>query len=79
MNGFQTLDNPQLVELDGESGFVIVREVDLSLMKNGWIYMRGQSYNYENGDLLKGKAKELHYNIMEKAYYDLDKDGKIID
>ena len=79
MNGFQTLENPQLVELDGELGFVIATEVDLSLIKNGWIYMRGQSYNYENGELLKGKEKELHYNIMEKAYYDLDKDGKIID
>ena len=78
MNGFQTLENPQLVELDGESGFVIATEVDLSVIKNGWIYMRGQSYNYENGELLKGKVKELQYNIKENAYFDLDEDGKVI-
>ena len=79
MNIFQKLDSPQLVELDGELGFVIATEVDLSLIKNGWIYMRGQSYNYENGELIKRKVKELHYNIIERAYYDLDKDGKVID
>ena len=78
MNDFQMLENPQLVELDGESGFVIATEVNLSVIKNGWIYMRGQSYNYENGELLKGKVKELHYNIREDAYFDLDKDGKAI-
>ena len=38
-----------------------------------------QAANYENGELLKGKVKEIHYNIKENAYFDLDKDGKITD
>ncbi len=79
MNDFQKLETPQLVELDGEIGFVIVTLVDLSLMKNGLIRMRGQSYNYESGDLVKGKVKEIQYDFMEKAYFDIDENGKIID
>lgn len=76
---YQKLPEHQLVELDGEMGFVIVTEIDLSHMKNGIIFMRGQSYNYESGEVKKGRIKEIEYVVVENVYYDLDENGKIID
>ncbi|MCT8138623.1 hypothetical protein H1D32_13255 [Anaerobacillus sp. CMMVII] len=79
MDEFQKLENPQLVELDGEYGFVIVTEIDMSLIKSGVIVMRGKSYNYESGEIIKSNDKEIQYSIHENAYYNLDDNGKVID
>lgn len=79
MEYFQKLQEPQLVELEGEMGFIIATEIDISQMKNGLIFMRGQSYNYEDGELEKGKVKVVQYSTNEDAYYELDENGKPID
>lgn len=79
MRNFQTLKEPQLVELEGEYGFVIVTEIDVSHMKIGLIFMKGQSFNYENGEIENGGEKEIQYSTNEDAYYDFDEQGNIID
>jgi hypothetical protein len=79
MRYFQKLKEPQLVELEGEMGFVIVTEIDISEIKNGLIFMKGQSYNYENGELEKHHAKEIQYSTNEDAYYSVDENGEVID
>jgi len=72
MRDFQKLDQPQLVELQGELGFVIVTEIDVSEMKNSLLFMRGKAYNYENGELTETGIKEIQYSVNEGAYYNVD-------
>ncbi|WP_373896401.1 hypothetical protein [Virgibacillus sp. CBA3643] len=79
MNGYQKLEQPQLVELEGEIGFVIVTEIDISETKNGMIFMRGESYNYEDGTLEKQRTKEIQYSTTEESYFDTNEYGKILD
>jgi hypothetical protein len=79
VNEYQKLDTPQLVQLDSEFGFVIATEIDLSLINNGIILLRGRSYDYENGEVIKGNVKEVNYSIAENSRFDLDDDGKVID
>lgn len=79
MNDYQKLENPKLVELDSELGFIIATEIDLSLFNNGILLLKGQSYDYENGEVVKGNVKEINYSFMENGHFDLDENGKVID
>jgi hypothetical protein len=79
MGYFQKLKEPQLVELEGEMEFVLVTEIDISEMRNGIIIMKGQSYNYENGELEKRHIKEIQYSTTEDGYHDLDENGNMIE
>jgi hypothetical protein len=76
---YQKLDVPQLVQLDSEFGFIVATEIDLSLINNGVIQLRGRSYDYESGEVIKGNVKEINYSIAENGRYDLDDNGKVID
>jgi hypothetical protein len=79
MSDYQKLDTPQLMLLDSELGFIIATEIDLSLINNGVILLKGHSYDYENGVVVKGNVKEISYSISENSRYDLDDNGKVID
>lgn len=79
MRDYQKLDNPQLMQLDSEYGFIIATEIDLSLINNGILLLKGRSYDYENGDVIKRNVKEIQYSIMENSRFDLDENGKVID
>ncbi|WP_226035697.1 hypothetical protein [Aquibacillus saliphilus] len=79
MRYFQKLKEPQLVELESEMGFVIVTEIDMSQMKNGLIFLKGQSFNYEDGEVEKCRDKEIQYSTNEDAYYEIDEQGNTID
>lgn len=79
MSDFQKLNNPQLTLLDSEFGFIVATEIDLSLINNGVILLKGHSYDYENGEVIKGNIKEISYSISENCRYNLDENGKVID
>lgn len=79
MSEYQKLDAPQLTLMDSEYGFIVATEVDLSLINNGIILLKGRSYDYENGEVIKGDIKEIQYSIMENCRFDLDENGKVID
>lgn len=76
---YQKLETPQLVELQNDLGFIIATEIDLSLFKNGLLFLKGRSYDFESGEVLQGNVKEVQYSISEDSYYNLDENGKVID
>lgn len=78
MRNYQKLEEPQLVELDGELGFIIVAEIDISEIKNKIIFMRGESFNYEDGTIEKQRIKEIQYSVNEDSYYELDEKGNVL-
>lgn len=41
--------------------------------------MKGQSCNYENGEIVEGNIKEVSYSVMQNEYFDLDEKGNVID
>ncbi|MGN7243270.1 hypothetical protein ACTHQC_07310 [Bacillus paralicheniformis] len=79
MRDYQKLEAPQLIELDGEYGFIIAPKIDISEMRNGIIFMTGQSYNYEDGEVKKGRIIEVECRTMFDARRELDGNGNIID
>lgn len=79
MRDYQKLETPQLIELDSEYGFIIATEIDISEINNGIIFIKGRSYNYENGEIEKGRIREIQYNSMFDAQYELDEEGNFID
>lgn len=79
MENYTKLNEPQLIELDSELGFVIATHVDFSLIKNGVIIFKGESYDYENGKVQKQHDKEVRFDVIQNCYYNLDDKGKVID
>ncbi len=79
MRDFQKLETPQLIELEGEIGFIIATEIDVSEMRNSIIFMKGKSYNYEDGEMDPQGIKEVQYSLSEDAYHEVDEHGRIID
>ncbi|MCY7774924.1 MULTISPECIES: hypothetical protein [Bacillus] len=79
MKDYQKLETPQLIELAGEYEFIIATKIDISEIRSGIIFMKGQSCNYENGEILEGNIKEVSYSVMQNEYFDLDEKGKVID
>lgn len=79
MKDYQKLENPQLMQLDGEYGFFIATEIDLSLINNGVMLLKGRSYSYESGEVARGFVVEVEYSITGNARYYLDNNGKVID
>ena len=72
LHEYQKLEIPLLVELQNELGFIIATEIDLSLIKHGIVLLKGCSYDFESGEVIKGKKTEVKYSISEDSYYDLD-------
>jgi hypothetical protein len=48
MSEFQKIENPQLIELEGENGFIIATEIDLSMISNKVVLFKGKYYNYDD-------------------------------
>lgn len=67
MHDFQKLNNPQLVELEGEYGFIIATDVDVSEIRNGLMFMQGESYNYDDGELTNQGKRKVQYSLNEDA------------
>lgn len=78
MRDYHKLEPAQLIELDSEYEFIIATEIDISEIRSGIIFMKGQSYYYEHGELVKLNLKEISYSVMQNEYFNLDEKGNVI-
>lgn len=72
MTEFQNLENPQLLHLESENGFIIATEIDMSNINNKIILFRGKYYNYDNGDISGGNKAQVQYSLSEDVFFGLD-------
>lgn len=71
MKNYQKIETPQLIELDGENGFIIATSIDLSQIKNKLVLFKGKSFNYDEGEVKGCGIKELQYSLEEEGYYNV--------
>ena len=74
MKNYQKLEEPQLIELDGENGFIIATLIDMSQMKNKVILLKGKSFSYDEGEVKDCGIKEIQYSLEEEGYYNISND-----
>ena len=77
---YQKLTESKLIRLEGEYGFIIATEIDISNIENGVMLFRGDGYNYE--DLKKAELDskgliEIQFSVEEDQYHLLDDEGGI--
>lgn len=58
--------------------FVVVTEIDITEMKNNIIFMRGKTFNYEDGIVEEIGVKEIQYSLSEDGHCEVDENGKPI-
>jgi len=79
VRNFQKLEIPQLVELEKYLEFVIATEIDVSEMINKIILMRGDIFNYEDGEITEEPTVEIQYSLSEDGHFGVDKNGEPLD
>ena len=76
MKNYQKLEEPQLIELDGENGFIIATLIDMSQMKNKLVLFKGEYFNYDEGEVKGCGIKELQYSLEEEGYYNVGNENE---
>ncbi|MBL4951044.1 hypothetical protein JK635_02165 [Neobacillus sp. YIM B02564] len=79
MSEYQKLENPQLLHLENENGFIIATKIDMSNINNKIVLFRGKYYNYDDGEMTGGNSAEVQYSLSEDVFFQLDKDNNPID
>jgi len=77
---YQKLTEPKLIKLEGELGFIIATEIDISNIENGVMLFRGDGYNYDNLKKTELDSKgliEIQFSVEEDQYHLLDDEGGI--
>lgn len=76
---FQKLENPQLLHLENENGFIIATEIDMTNINNKIILFRGTYYNYDDGKATEGNVSQVQYSLSEDTFFKLGENGNPID
>lgn len=72
----QKIDEPIIYEVDGELAFILITEIDLSLMKNKFIFGKGKKYSYEDGYITESEGfYEVSLSLEEEGLRELEGDN----
>jgi len=70
---------PRLIKLEGEYGFIIATEIDISNIENGVMLFRGNGFGYDDGILTTKNRMEIQFGVEEDQHHLLDDKGNAID
>lgn len=73
------LEEPILIELENDSEFIIVEEIDLSNLKHRQIDLKGNRYNYDDGKMSEPFKTLMVFDLKDNAMFSVGEDGEIID